>query len=94
LDPALWTASRHGSVKKKPTRLPKIIQKDQFLVSSKRKSGIITVVNWTFPKITSSKKNTIQSKILWKQDNPNTADVTNMHFIISKKKFSKDKIFQ
>jgi hypothetical protein len=71
--------------KKKPTRLPKIIQKDQFLVSSKRKSSIITAVNWTFPKITSS-KSTIQSKILRKQDNPNTTDIINTHFIISKKK--------
>jgi hypothetical protein len=55
--------------------LPQIIQTDHILVSFKKKSGSITAVNWTFPKVTSS-KNTIQS-----QKNPNTID---MQFLFSK----------
>jgi hypothetical protein len=57
-----------------------------------KKFGIITAVKWTFPKITTSKyHNTVQKNT--ESYNPNTTNITNMHFIISKT-FSKDKIFQ
>jgi hypothetical protein len=49
-------------------------------------------VKWTFPKITTSKYHyTVQNNT--ESYNPNKADITNMHFIISKT-LSKDKIFQ
>jgi hypothetical protein len=63
--------------------LPKIIQKDQILVSSKRKSSIVTAVNWTFPHSTSN-KNTIQVQNTTETYDPNTTDITNMQFLFSK----------
>jgi hypothetical protein len=79
----LWTASKHVSAKNNQQDLPKIIQKDQILVSSKRKYGIITAVNWTFPHSTFS-KNTIQVQNTTETYDPNTTYITNMQFLFSK----------
>jgi hypothetical protein len=58
----------------------------------KKKIGSITVEKWIFPIIKTSKyHNAVQNNA--ESYNPNTADITIMHFIISKT-FPKDKIFQ
>jgi hypothetical protein len=69
-------------MQKKPTRFANNNSKRNILVSSHRKFGIITAVKWTFPKITNRKyHNTVHNNT--ETNNPNTADITNMHFIIS-----------
>jgi hypothetical protein len=62
-------------LQKKPTRFAKNNPKIYILVSAHRKSGIITAVKWTFPKITNRKyhKTVLNNTEL---DNPNTADIT------------------
>jgi hypothetical protein len=60
--------------------LPKIIQTDQILVSSKRKSGIITAVKWIFHKL-HLVRTQYSPKYYENKRNPNTA---NMQFLFSK----------
>jgi hypothetical protein len=69
-------------LQKKPTRFANNNPKEIFLLVLIKKFGIITAIKWTFPKITNRKYHiTVHNNT--ETDNPNIADITNMHFIIS-----------